>query len=40
HPELINSDPMEAWFAEIGEVSDKVELLTEDEYDELISKEV
>jgi glycine cleavage system H protein len=40
HPELINSDPMEAWFAEIGEVSDKVELLTEDEYDELLSKGV
>jgi glycine cleavage system H protein len=39
HPELINSDPMEAWFTEIGNVSDKVELLTEDEYDELISKE-
>jgi glycine cleavage system H protein len=39
HPELINSDPMEAWFIEVEEVSEKEELLTEDEYNELISKE-
>lgn len=38
HPELINSDPMEAWFVEVEEVSEKQELMTEEEYDEFISK--
>lgn len=39
HPELINSDPMEAWFIEVEDVSEKGELLTEDEYNEFISQE-
>jgi glycine cleavage system H protein len=39
HPELINSDPMEAWFIEVEEVRETTEFLTEDEYDQFISKE-
>jgi len=39
HPELINSDPMEAWFIEVEDVSEKGELLTEDEYNDFISQE-
>ncbi len=39
HPELINSDPLEAWFIEVEEVSETTDLLTEDEYDWLISEE-
>ncbi|NLP33919.1 MAG: glycine cleavage system protein GcvH [Clostridiales bacterium] len=38
-PELINSDPMEAWLIEVEEVSEKEELLTEDEYNDFISRE-
>jgi len=38
-PEFVNSNPMEAWFVEIEEISDKVALLSETEYEELIGKE-
>ncbi|HHU70577.1 MAG TPA: glycine cleavage system protein GcvH [Clostridiales bacterium] len=37
HPELINSDPMEAWLIEVENVSDKENMLTEEEYKKLIS---
>ncbi len=35
HPELINSDAYEAWFIEVGEITDHSELLTEEEYQKL-----
>ncbi|MBH1940099.1 glycine cleavage system protein GcvH [Mobilitalea sibirica] len=35
-PELVNSDPFEAWFMEVEEISDRVELISETEYDEMI----
>ena len=31
---LINSDPYGSWFVKVGNVSDEVELLSADEYDE------
>ena len=31
---LINSDPYESWFVKVGSISETVELLTADEYDE------
>ena len=34
-PELINSDAMEAWFIEVENISDKVNLLTGEEYTRL-----
>ncbi|HPU63630.1 MAG TPA: glycine cleavage system protein GcvH [Mobilitalea sp.] len=37
-PELINSDAMDAWFIEVENISDKVKLLTEDEYNSLIEE--
>lgn len=37
-PELINSDAKEAWFIEVEDISDKAKLLTEEEYDRLISE--
>ncbi len=36
NPTLINSDPYEAWFAVIGDITDKGELLSAEEYDEYI----
>jgi glycine cleavage system H protein len=38
-PELINSDPYEAWLVEIEDISTKEELLTEEEYEAFISEE-
>ncbi len=32
HPEFVNADAYEAWFVEIEDITDKSELLTEDEY--------
>ncbi|CRZ33611.1 glycine cleavage system H protein [Herbinix hemicellulosilytica] len=37
-PELINSDALDAWFIEVENISDKVKLLTEDEYNNLIEE--
>lgn len=37
-PELINSDAMDAWLIEVENITDKVKLLTEDEYSRLISE--
>jgi glycine cleavage system H protein len=37
-PELVNSDPMEAWFIEVENISDKAELLSELEYKKLIAE--
>lgn len=37
-PELINSDSMEAWFIEVEDISEKAELLSEEEYEKLISE--
>lgn len=37
-PELINSDAMDAWFIEVEDISDKTKLLTEEEYNKLISE--
>lgn len=37
-PELINSDPYEAWFIEVANISNKEELLSEEEYMKLISE--
>jgi glycine cleavage system H protein len=38
-PELVNSNPFDAWFVEIENVSEKEELLSEAEYEELIRGE-
>lgn len=38
-PELINSEPYETWFIEIENVSEQVELLSEDEYENFIKEE-
>lgn len=37
-PDLINSDAMEAWFIEVENITDKAELLSEEEYNKLISQ--
>lgn len=37
-PELINSKPMETWFIEVEDVSNQVEFLTKEEYEDQISK--
>ncbi len=39
HPELVNENPYEAWFAEIENVSEQEELLSEEEYEQLIHEE-
>lgn len=39
HPELVNESPYEAWFVEIENVSEKHELLSEEEYEQFIHKE-
>ncbi|MDF2586235.1 MAG: hypothetical protein K0S41_76 [Anaerocolumna sp.] len=38
-PELVNSNPYDAWFMVVEEITVKEELLTEQEYDDLISRE-
>ena len=38
-PELINSKPYETWLIEIENVSEQVELLSEDEYESFIKEE-
>lgn len=38
HPELVNSDPMEAWLIEVEAISEKQELLSEAEYGKHCSK--
>jgi glycine cleavage system H protein len=38
-PELVNSNPFDAWFVEIENVSEKEELLSEAEYEESIRGE-
>lgn len=38
-PELINSDPYNAWFVEIENISEREELLTREEYKQLIKEE-
>ncbi|NLO09813.1 MAG: glycine cleavage system protein GcvH [Clostridiales bacterium] len=37
-PELVNSDAMDAWFIEVENISDKADLLTEEEYKKLIAE--
>lgn len=37
-PELVNSDAMDAWFIEVEGISDKSDLLTEEEYRKLIAE--
>ncbi|MDF2512351.1 MAG: hypothetical protein K0S04_2217 [Herbinix sp.] len=32
HPEFVNSDATEAWFIEVEDIKDQVELLTEEQY--------
>lgn len=39
HPELVNESPYEAWFVEIENVSEKHELLSEEEYEQFIHEE-
>ncbi len=38
-PELINSDPYDAWFIEVEEISEREELLSEEEYEQFIHEE-
>jgi glycine cleavage system H protein len=38
-PELINENPYDAWLIEVENISDTEELLTKEEYEELIRKE-
>jgi glycine cleavage system H protein len=35
-PEFVNSSPMDAWFIEVEKISDKTDLMTEEEYQEMI----
>ena len=35
-PEIINSDPYGAWFFEIGQISDRAELFSSDDYEKYI----
>lgn len=35
-PEFVNSSPMDAWFIEVEKISDKADLMTEEEYQEMI----
>lgn len=35
-PEMINEDPYEAWFVEVGEIDETEDFLTEEEYDAFI----
>ena len=37
-PELVNSDAMDAWFIEVEDITDKVELYSEEEYKKLIAE--
>jgi glycine cleavage system H protein len=37
HPELVNSDAADAWFVEIEDIRDQVELLSEEDYKGFIS---
>lgn len=37
-PELVNSDPMDTWFIEVENISEKEELLSELEYKKLIAE--
>lgn len=37
-PELVNMDAMDAWFVEVEDISDKVDLLSEEEYKKLIAE--
>ena len=39
HPELINQDAYAAWMIQVGDISDKEELLSVSDYEELLSKE-
>jgi len=39
HPELVNESPYEAWFVEIGNVSEQHEFLSEEEYEQFIHEE-
>lgn len=38
-PELVNESPYEAWFIEVESISEKEELLTEEEYKRHVSEE-
>lgn len=38
-PELVNNNPMEAWFVELDNVSDIGDLISAEEYEEFIHKE-
>lgn len=37
HPELVNESPLEAWFVEVSEITDEDDMLTKEEYDEMVS---
>ncbi|TAH68884.1 MAG: glycine cleavage system protein GcvH [Anaerolineaceae bacterium] len=37
-PELVNSDAMDAWFIEVENISDRGDLLSEEEYKKLIAE--
>ena len=39
HPELINQDAYAAWMVQVNDISDKEELLSVSDYEELLSKE-
>ncbi|HKL99189.1 MAG TPA: glycine cleavage system protein GcvH [Mobilitalea sp.] len=35
-PEFVNSNPFEAWFVEVGDITDKADLMSENEYQKMI----
>lgn len=39
-PEIINNDPYGTWFIEVSNITEKTELLTSQEYEDLCNKEV
>lgn len=38
HPELVNSDPYDAWFVEVEDITDRGELMSEEEYLQFIKE--
>ncbi|HKL80048.1 MAG TPA: glycine cleavage system protein GcvH [Mobilitalea sp.] len=37
-PEFVNSNPFEAWFVEVSDITDKADLMSEIEYKKMIKK--
>ena len=38
-PQNVNAEPFTAWIAEIGDITEKIELLNSDEYEKILAEE-